>query len=191
MGSSQKQKADNHRRLLQIAAKAFRENGLQSLSVAKLMETAGLTHGGFYSHFPTRDDLVREALDEAFNQARVDLFGEIKPRRGGDLLGDFIKAYLSEYHRDSPEQGCVVAALSADVARSDAETRDVYTRRFQTYVEEIKQLMSGEDDGEAKAMALLSLLAGSVLIARTVSDEGLSKKVLRAAGKLASKVTAG
>jgi TetR/AcrR family transcriptional repressor of nem operon len=190
MGSSQKQKAEHHEQLLKIAARTFREGGTQALSIAKLMEAVGLTHGGFYSHFPSRDAFVGEALDEAFNQARQDLFGAISKRREGDFLVGFIKLYLSEHHRDHPELGCVVATLSGDIQRSDEAAREIYTRRIKTYMQEIRQLMDpSERDSDAKSISLLCLLAGAIIIARTVTDESFSKKVLTAATKLALRTT--
>ncbi|MFZ5733358.1 MAG: TetR/AcrR family transcriptional regulator [Pseudomonadota bacterium] len=191
MGSSQKQKAEHHQLLLEIAARTVREGGLQSLGIAKLMEAAGLTHGGFYSHFQSRDELIGETLNQAFDQARVDLFGAINRRREGDFLSDFIKVYLNEHHRDHPELGCVVATLSSDVQRSDEATRDLYTERFRTYIGEIQELMSdGVKERETRAISLLCLMAGAIIVARTVTDDALSKKVLKAASKLANKAAA-
>jgi TetR/AcrR family transcriptional repressor of nem operon len=184
MGSSQEQKEKTYQRLLAIAAKVFRRKGLDGLSVPQLMKAAGLTHGGFYRHFASRDDLVTGALDRAFDDARVDLFEELKPDSKGSLLPGFVDAYLSTLHRDNPGRGCVLASLSADIQHSNKEARGVYTKRFKRYVEEIKELMHDEA-GSERAMALLSLLAGSVIISRALSDDTLSKSVLDAAHKLA------
>lgn len=185
MGASQQQKAQNYQRLIAIAAKAFRRKGLDGLSVPELMKAAGLTHGGFYRHFASRDELVAEALDRAFDDARVDLFEELKPDAAGSLLPRFIETYLSQHHRDNPGRGCVLASLSSDVQRSSKGARNVYTRRFKRYIREINELMRGDGD-EEKAMALLSLMAGSVIISRALSDEALAKSVLDASLKLAS-----
>jgi len=180
MGSSQKQKADNHDRLLAIAAKEFRTKGLGGLSVAELMSAAGLTHGGFYSHFASREALVTEALDRAFDDARHDLFQEFNPRQD-NALEAFIGTYLSPMHRDDPGRGCVLATLSTDVQHSDEETRALYTRRFKTYVDEVAALIGGDgkEDAHAEAMAILSMLAGAVVISRALNNDSLSRKVLR------------
>jgi TetR/AcrR family transcriptional regulator, transcriptional repressor for nem operon len=187
MGSSQKQKADNHDRLLAIAAKEFRSKGLDGLSVAQLMSAAGLTHGGFYTHFASREALVAEALDRAFDDARRDLFREFNPKRG-NALETFIATYLSPMHRNDPGRGCVLATLSTDVKQSDEETRTVYTNRFKTYVGEIAELIGDDDkeDASAQAMAILSILAGAVIISRALSNDSLSRKVLRSAHNLLS-----
>ena len=184
MGASQQQKEENHQRLLSIAAKAFRRKGLDGLSVPELMKAAGLTHGGFYRHFASRDELVAEALDRAFDDARVDLFEELKPDAAGSLLPGFVEMYLSPHHRDNPGRGCVLASLSSDVQRSSKGARNVYTQRFKRYIREIKELMH-DDGGDEKAMALLSLLAGSVIVSRALSDDALAKSVLDASLKLA------
>lgn len=184
MGASQQQKEENYQRLLSIAAKAFRRKGLDGVSVPELMKAAGLTHGGFYRHFASRDELVAEALDRAFDDARVDLIEELKPDASGSLLPGFIETYLSPHHRDNPGRGCVLAALSSDVQHGSKGARNVYTQRFRRYIREITELMHADGD-EEKAMALLSLLAGSVIISRALSDESLAKSVLDASLKLA------
>jgi TetR/AcrR family transcriptional repressor of nem operon len=180
MGSSRKQKAENHDRLLDIAAKQFRSKGLDGLSVAELMSAAGLTHGGFYSHFASREALVTEALDRAFDDARHDLFQEFDPKQD-NAIEAFIGTYLSPMHRDDPGRGCVLATLSTDVQHSDEETRALYTRRFKTYVDEVAALIGGDDrqDSQAEAMAILSTLAGAVVISRALNNDSLSRKVLK------------
>lgn len=185
MGSSQKQKAENHDRLLAIAAKEFRTKGLDGLSVAELMSAAGLTHGGFYSHFASREALVTEALDRAFDDARHDLFQEFNPKRG-NALEAFIATYLSPMHRDDPGRGCVLASLSTDIQHSDEDTRALFTHRFRTYVDEVAALISGdgEEDAHAEAMAILSMLAGAVVISRALNNDSLSRKVLKNARRL-------
>jgi len=185
MGSSQQQKADNHERLLAIAAKEFRTKGLDGLSVAELMSAAGLTHGGFYTHFASREALVTEALDKAFDDARRDLFQEFNPKQDNPLEA-FIGTYLSPMHRDDPGRGCVLATLSTDVQHSNDETRALYTQRFKTYVDEIAALIGGDDkeDTHAEAMAILSMLAGAVVISRALNNDSLSRKVLKNARNL-------
>jgi len=182
MGSSQKQKADNHERLLAIAAKEFRARGLDGLSVAQLMSAAGLTHGGFYTHFASREALVSEALDRAFDDARHDLFREFNPKRD-NALETFIGTYLSPMHRDDPGRGCVLAALSTDIQRSDEDARAVYTSRFETYVGEVAALIGDDrnEDTDAEAMAVLSMLVGAVVISRALNNDSLSRRVLKSA----------
>ena len=110
MGHSQSDKAESRKRILDIASRRFRETGLEGLSIADLMQEAGLTHGGFYKHFESREDLVASALDQAMTETL---------KRPASTLSTFIDRYLSVEHRDAPGGGCAISALAADVGRSD------------------------------------------------------------------------
>src|SRR5262245_23361254 len=118
MGYSQAHKARSRARIVEMASEQFREQGL-SLSIADLMQAAGLTHGGFYNHFSSRDELVAEAVGQAIQagQARY-------PAGGERTLTSFLKSYISRTHRDMAGAGCAMAALAADVGRADGATRD-------------------------------------------------------------------
>src|SRR5262249_4636484 len=108
------------------AAIRFREAGLQGIGVAEVMKEAGLTHGGFYRHFNSREDLVREALEHAFaaSDARIANLTTVAKTPGLDAT---IDAYLSKAHRDAPGEGCAMAALACDIARADPATRAAFT----------------------------------------------------------------
>src|SRR5258708_25721103 len=127
MGHSKAEKAKTHQRIVALASKRFREKGLAGIGIADLMKEAGLTVGGFYKHFDSRDDLVAEALGSALGawKRQVDAAASGGPPVTYESLVD---DYLSEAHRDQPGTGCPVVALAGDIARSDRQTRTVVTR---------------------------------------------------------------
>src|SRR4029077_10644140 len=122
MGYSKAQKARTHKRIVAIAAKRFREKGLAGFGIAELMKEAGLTVGGFYKHFDSRDDLVAEAVSSAFGnwKRRVEA-----AHSGGHSVSyaKLIDDYLSEAHRNNPGTGCGFSALAPEIARTDKRTR--------------------------------------------------------------------
>src|ERR1700686_2822741 len=121
MGHSQADKAASHDAILEVAAKRFRELGIDGIGVADVMREAGLTVGGFYKHFESREELVGEALAAAFKD--LDVWEE----NANDLAAS-IRGYLSNQHRDDPGNGCAMGALLGDVGRSSEAIRDIYTK---------------------------------------------------------------
>src|SRR5262245_63779262 len=113
LGYSRANKDESHRRIVDFAATRLREAGLEAVSIAQLMKEAGLTHGGFYRHFNSRDDLVREALEWAFaaSAARV---AKLEAGADSPAIDSMIDAYLSKTHRDAPGEGCAMAALACE-----------------------------------------------------------------------------
>jgi TetR/AcrR family transcriptional regulator, transcriptional repressor for nem operon len=176
MGHSKAQKAATHDRLVSIAARRFRERGLEGLSVADLMKEAELTVGGFYKHFDSREALVREALDTAMAESEA----RVAKRRS---LAEGIDAYLSPEHRDDPGAGCAFAALSCDAGRATTETRAVFTERIEQRLRSLEKGIAAPDgmtdrDG---AIVALTTLVGALSLARAVSDDGLSREILETA----------
>src|ERR1700687_4057878 len=116
MGYSRAQKAKTHERIIKLASKRFREEGLAGIGIAELMKEAGLTVGGFYKHFKSRDDLVAEAVGSALELWKRQVDGAAS---GGPAVTyeSLVDGYLSEAHRDHPGTGCVVSALAGDIAR--------------------------------------------------------------------------
>src|SRR3954469_796148 len=119
MGHSRKDKEKNHAQIVEIAAQKMRESGTEGPGVAEIMRAAGLTHGGFYKHFDSREDLVAEAVERAFadNTRRSARF---------ETLAEYADWYLSPAHRDGPGTGCGIAAFSADAARDTERVREAY-----------------------------------------------------------------
>jgi TetR/AcrR family transcriptional regulator, transcriptional repressor for nem operon len=179
MGSSQADKAASHERIVTAAAARVRRDGVAGISVAELMSEAGLTHGGFYRHFASRDELIAEAVEAALahGSRRTDAAAELG---GIPALTAIIDGYLSQLHRDKPESGCAVAALPSDVARGDQRTRDAYTAQVQRYLDLLDALLPEDDRGVRRDDALLTLaaLVGAVSLARAVADGELSDEIL-------------
>jgi TetR/AcrR family transcriptional repressor of nem operon len=179
VGTSQAAKAASHDRILDIAAARIRRDGIDSLAVAELMKEAGLTHGGFYRHFGSRDQLVAEAAQLALRQGSEPTMaaGRLGGRRGYTALVD---GYLSERHRDHPESGCGVAGVAVDVARAGGAPRASYTRQLKVCLAVLADLVDNPDReaGEREAVLTLSALVGAISMARAVDDPDLSQRIL-------------
>lgn len=179
MGTSQAAKAETHDRILDIAAARIRRDGVAGLAVAEIMKEAGLTHGGFYRHFASREQLVAEAAQRALSRGSewTVASGELGGRRGYDKLVD---GYLSTWHRDHPESGCGVAGVAADVSRDDGPARASYTRQVKECLAVLTDLIDAPDarTGEREAMLALSALVGAISIARAVDDPELSEQIM-------------
>ena len=182
MGHSRADKAENHDRIVQVAAERFREQGVDGIGVADLMRAAGLTHGGFYRHFASRDDLVAAAIERALGQGSraVEAVAKIK----NAPLAAVVDGYLSARHRDTLATSCAVTTMAADVARSDDRARSAYTRQVGIYLELLIKLIAGSKQRRRrKAIAALSTLVGALSIARAVNDEKLSQEILMSAAE--------
>jgi TetR/AcrR family transcriptional regulator, transcriptional repressor for nem operon len=180
MGSSQADKAASHERIVKAASRGIRREGLDNVSVAELMKEAGLTHGGFYRHFDSRDDLVVKALTEALAQGSA-RFEASAALGGKPALVTIIDGYLSRLHRDKPETGCAVAALPTDIRRADATCREAYSRQVRSYLELLTGLMAAGDSDEAHL--ILAALVGAIVLARAVDDRALSDEILGSAAR--------
>jgi TetR/AcrR family transcriptional regulator, transcriptional repressor for nem operon len=179
MGSSQADKAASHERIVSAAARRIRRDGVDGVSVAELMNEVGMTHGGFYRHFDSRDDLVAEAIDAALahGSRRTNAAAAIG---GIPALTAIIDGYLSQLHRDKPETGCAVAALPGDVSRSGSRLREAYASQVQSYLDVLTDLLAGDDPGARRDDALLALsaLVGALSMARAVDGHELSDELL-------------
>jgi len=172
MGHSQDEKTRNHDRIVEIAARRIREQGTDGPGVAEIMRDAGLTHGGFYKHFGSRDELVAEAARRSY--AESDRAVEEVVADAEDPRRAFVDWYLSEAHRDDPGTGCAVVALGSDVARADETIRDAYTDQVRRYLDHLEALLDAGADTVA-----LSTLVGALTLARAVNDPELSARILR------------
>jgi TetR/AcrR family transcriptional repressor of nem operon len=185
MGYSKAQKARTHKRIVAIASKRFREKGLAGFGIAELMKEAGLTVGGFYKHFDSRDHLVAEAVDSAFGgwKRRVEAAKSSGPPVSYEKL---IDEYLNETHRDNPGTGCAFSALAPEIARSDKRTRAFTSEQVRNDIQLIAALHPAKDKRTARSRAILtfSALVGAMSLARAVSDEALSREILNTVADL-------
>jgi len=185
MGHSKADKAESHDRIVRVASTRFREVGVDGIGVADLMKEAGLTHGGFYRHFGSRDELVAEAIERALHDGSQAAFDAVakSPLGKQALLFALIDWYLGTGHRDQLASSCAVTSLAGDVARSDARVRAAYTRQVDRYLELFTKLLDGDKPKvrRAKAVAAWATLVGAVSMARAVNDDKLSREILRTA----------
>jgi TetR/AcrR family transcriptional repressor of nem operon len=177
VGSSQADKAASHERIVDAASRQIRHGGIDHVSVAELMNQAGLTHGGFYRHFGSRDELIAEAVDAALSHGSQRVQAAAA-RGGNDALAAIIDGYLSPLHRDKPETGCAVAALPTDIARADPRARAAYARQVRSYIDLLTGLTRDRDPDQAHL--ILAALVGALALARAVDDRGLSDGILDA-----------
>ncbi|WP_394842024.1 TetR/AcrR family transcriptional regulator [Pendulispora brunnea] len=163
---------------MRIAAARFRQAGIGGLSVADLMKEAGLTHGGFYRHFESRDDLVAEAIAHALDEGDDRIGIEPRPAEDEVTLSRWVDAYLAEAHRDAPAEGCAVAALAGDVARSHARTRTAFSLRTKKALLRMADVLPGGPKQRAHAILIWCALVGALTLARAVNDKKLSSEIL-------------
>ena len=165
----------NREKLLQAASAGFRQHGFDGVKVADVMQAAGLSHGGFYTYFDSKEDLVAQACGLSLEQQAATL----KARRGDRKaeLEAYVRRYLSTRNRDAPEQACLFPSLAADVARQAEPVRQVFSEGMSDYLDALSNL-SDAGEGRSKAITLLSTLVGAMVLARAVGDESLSDEIL-------------
>jgi TetR/AcrR family transcriptional regulator, transcriptional repressor for nem operon len=176
MGHSQAEKAKTHEQILKLAAAHIRERGLEALGVVQLMKDVGLTHGGFYVHFPSREALLEEALDRALEAG-------LGPEKSPRVLSTaaFVKAYLSPEHRDEPASGCAMSAVTGDIRNSTPKAKGILTKHLKRRLQLMTDKLGGTEADREKALAATSTLIGAVMLARAVDDAQLSDEILRSA----------
>lgn len=191
MRVSKEQAAENRKRILAAAARLFRERGIDGTGVDAITEAAGLTHGAFYSQFESKEAVVAEALRLALEESRrmLESLSQEKGRIGA--LTHFVKGYLAPSHRDSPGAGCAIAALGPDVARQSKAVRAGFTEALEGTIGTLADLCPGATGPHRReeAIALFSEMLGALVLARAVSDESLSRRILKTAASRLSATT--
>jgi len=185
MRKSRQEAAETRKRIVHAASVEFRRDGIGATGLADLMSAAGLTHGGFYRHFESKDQLVAEVCSEAFAETAKDLATAIKGRRGRKALQATAAKYLSTSHRDDPGTGCPLASLGSEIARCNKRTRSEATTGISNMVETIAGQLEENRPAHAKRQALvaLSTMVGALTLSRIVDDPALSRLILREAEK--------
>lgn len=165
----------NRQRVVEESSRLFRERGFADVGLNELMQAAGLTRGGFYGQFESKQDLVREALASALQHKR-EQWNAFWERSDVDPLALFIERYLSDAHHDNRAGGCALAALAGDVGRQDEATRDVFEDGVRRLLNRLAPMLPGPsaEEQQQQAMACLSSLVGALLLSRAVADETLS-----------------
>ena len=162
----------SHARIVEVASKAIRRAGYRGVGVADIMKEAGLTHGGFYAHFESRDALVVEALARA-GQENIESLSEVIDRRlakGGTRFQALVETYLNEAHLERAEDGCVVAALSSEMTRQEEAVRVEARRRVDAMIGLVQAALSEYAD-ERDASVVTATLVGALQLARTLGGK--------------------
>jgi TetR/AcrR family transcriptional regulator, transcriptional repressor for nem operon len=178
---SREQASKNRKRIVDAAGQLFCERGFDGIGVADLMKAAGLTHGGFYGHFDSKEDLAAEASAQAFLRSAEIWLSLIENSRGAPLTA-IARNYLSETHRDHPGQGCPMAALGPDAARQGRPVRRAFTEGFEKHLEILAEISPGRSKAARRKAALgfLAQMVGAIVLARLVENEDLSKDIIDA-----------
>ncbi len=185
-------KQQTRRRIVEAAARRFRERGYHAASVDHVMDAAGLTSGGFYAHFSSKQALLSETIALSLEQVRGQLLAGLEDLEGAEWLRAVVGRYLSRSHRDHPEVGCSLPALAGEIAREGRGPRAALEAYLQRWVGELAPRTPPAPGlaPEDRVLATIALLAGALMLARAVPDPALSDRILRAARRLAVPETA-
>ncbi|WP_213716869.1 TetR/AcrR family transcriptional regulator [Cedecea lapagei] len=174
-------KEETHKHIVKVASQRFREEGIEKVGVAALMDHAGLTVGGFYSHFKSKEDLIQEAVSLAADETFCRIFGE-----GGDnsaiSLERILARYLSPEHRDNPEAGCAFASLASELKNRPEGTRTMIADKTLGFIQQIADSLSAKVEAEVRmrtAAAIWAVMVGTIQLSRIVTDPVLSTQLLK------------
>ncbi|MHC8386354.1 TetR/AcrR family transcriptional regulator [Pseudomonas sp. LB3P14] len=174
MRYSQNHKAQTHERIIKEASARFRRDGIGATGLQPLMKALGLTHGGFYSHFKSKDELVEKALQAAGEQVDIicaELFAQDRP------LEAFIDAYLSEWHQTSPHEGCPLPTMSSELGLrgQQSPTTDMV---LNARLEQVQGTLEDEGAAADQSIVIMSTLVGALLLSRSVENPELAQRIL-------------
>jgi TetR/AcrR family transcriptional repressor of nem operon len=182
MRVSRQKAAENRERIIDAAGALFRQKGFDGIGLADIMKAADLTHGGFYGHFASKDDLVAQASGHAMARAAAN-WSKITAAAPKDPYAALLTHYLSPRHRDDPGQGCAFAALSGDATRCGKPVRTAFSHGLEPLIDVVAKAVSGRSKAarRRKAIAAVAELVGALILARAVDDASLSNEILDAA----------
>jgi TetR/AcrR family transcriptional regulator, transcriptional repressor for nem operon len=183
MRKSKQDARETRERIVKTAGEEFRKRGIGETSLADLMAAAGLTHGGFYRHFDSKDQLVAEACAEAVEAMRRKIVAAVAANPDRSVLETLAAIYLSPEHRDHPAEGCAVAALGSEIAHYDIQARTAATAGFLNLVEILADQFAGmpPEVAKSRAMAAVATMVGALMISRITPDPELSAAILNSA----------
>jgi TetR/AcrR family transcriptional regulator, transcriptional repressor for nem operon len=176
-------KEATHERIVETAARAIRRSGYNGTGVAEIMKEAGLTHGGFYAHFDSREGMLAEAADRAGADTVAFLTRVAATAPHKQELGAILRAYLSKEHVESAETGCVVAALGSEMPRQAPKVRRAATRRIREMIDLVARQSPdwGQPGAHERALVTVATALGTLVLARAVDDPKLSNALREAA----------
>jgi TetR/AcrR family transcriptional repressor of nem operon len=179
MKVSRAQAAENRERILDVATRLFRERGIDGIGVSDLMQAAGLTHGGFYGHFESKEDLVAQACARAVSRMRQN-WTNVVDQSTGDPLEALAATYLTPKHRDGAGRGCPMAALGPEIARQGPTVRRAFTDELRPFLDYLSRIVQGSSNNlrRQKALAAYAGLVGALVVSRAVDDPDLSNEIL-------------
>ncbi|MBL6616107.1 MAG: TetR/AcrR family transcriptional regulator [Reyranella sp.] len=185
MRVSRQEAAENRERIVEAASRLFRDKGLDGVGVDAIMKEAGLTHGGFYGHFASKDALAAEATQLAIERSRA-----VQNRLTS--LGELAESYLSPRHRADRANGCPVAALGSDFARRSGSERKVLTAGIARQIDRIAELLKRGTAAGRRRRAIVAYagMVGALTLSRAVGDPALAREILAAAKETFGKETA-
>jgi Transcriptional regulator len=181
MRKSKIETAETRRRIIEVAAQQFRSKGIQATGVNEVMSEAGLTHGGFYRHFESKNQLVAEACELGFT-AVVDSFNALASNAQGKAgFKSIIDDYVSTGHRDNAADGCPLAGMGSELARADETTREAATEGFNRMVAVLAERVgdSQADTANSDAVFALAAMVGALTLSRIVTDPAASDAILQ------------
>jgi len=182
MRYSREHKQATHARIVRKASVRLREKGAHGVGVADLMKEAGLTHGGFYAHFPSREALVIEAFAYAMDRSTANWrkMAEQMPRE--KRLAAMVENYLTASHRDDPGHGCAVPALGADIARESPKTRKAFAAKLEEMIEMVADQIPDQPRNAARkrAASVLATMMGTLVLSRIAGSGEFSDEILAA-----------
>lgn len=182
-----KEKMAEHReKILVSAAKRFRERGFEGIGVADLMKEAGLTHGGFYGHFDSKEELVTLASERALNET-AEQWEKVIDTAQDDPLEALANYYLSTRHRERPGSGCLLAALGSDLSRQPSSVKAIVTSGLRRCLGLLEGTVPGRTAARRqRAIAALASMVGGMVLARSVDDSALSREILKSVAETLS-----
>ena len=177
------QKTETHERIIDAAARSFRKHGSEGQGVARLMKDVGMTHGGFYRHFESKEDLLVDAITRGFQDTADGMIAAAAKAPQGEQLRTIIERYLSLEHLEDPGGGCVLSTLASEIARQRPTVRARINAAMKSYRERLLPFLPGKDDAEKRRqfIVLFPAMAGVLMTARAMSDPAARKEILSVA----------
>ncbi|MGY9036336.1 MAG: TetR/AcrR family transcriptional regulator [Rhodobacterales bacterium] len=181
MRVSNQQAAENRERVIRASSRQFRQNGFDGIGISDLMKSAGMTHGGFYKQFKSKDNLIEEACTVAIEE-NLQFWERASTGANGASLEALFAAYLSPTHSDLRDTGCLLAALGADAPRSTGPIRQVFGRAINAYSAVLERLLPdvAARNKRQQSLAVLSQMVGALILSRAVEDDAFRREILEA-----------